>query len=276
MSKTVKEFFLLYGPLAIATVLIATWFLHSRNQSYQEIVGERQATVVGQSSRIVGRDMRLLASDAQFMARLVARHFRRAESVNFRDLDDIFTDFARSRGFYFILRYIDESGVERVRVDRSFAGPVVSPEGSLQYKGDRYYFKESMRAGKNDVYISNFDLNIEHGRVEIPYRPTLRFGCPVIDVLGNKRGVVVLNYNGVSLLKEIRKQDVADIGISMLSNGEGFWMLGPRAEDEWGHVLDGAKNSSMGKRFPKAWEFILRFPPKFGPLVKVESASLNR
>lgn len=256
MPTTIKEFIKIYVPLAIVAITLSTWLLHTRNATYVELVGERQATMVAQSTRFVNKEMHLLASDAQFMARLVARNYRPEGGPNIAELDDAFADFARSRDFYFILRFLDADGMERVRVDRTFAGPVVSPTQELQNKSSRYYFINSLRAGKNDVYLSNFDLNIEHGRIEIPYRPTLRFGCPVIDATGRKRGVVILNYNGSTLLDEIRKQNDTESAITMLCNGDGYWMLGPRPEDEWGQVLEGASMASMEQRFPDAWQMI--------------------
>lgn len=256
MPKTFKEFLKIYVPLAVTAMLLSSWILHTRNATYVELVGERQASMVAQSTRFVGKEVHLLASDTQFMARLVARSYKQGQAPDRDELNDAFTDFARSRDFYFILRFIDAGGMERVRVDRTFAGPVVIPPQDLQDKSGRYYFKNSMQAGKNDVYLSSFDLNIEHGRIEIPYRPTLRFGCPVIDATGRKRGVVILNYNGTFLLDEIRKHNETESAVTMLCNGEGHWMLGPRPEDEWGHVLEGASMASMEHRFTDAWEII--------------------
>ncbi len=258
MSRTMKEFIKLYGPLVLGIIIVSAWFLHSRNQNYQEIVSGRQGATVALGARIVTRNLADHASDAQFLARLVARSLVDDGGMNLRHVEDAFSDFSRSRSVYFQLRFLDESGVEKVRVDRSFAGPVISQESALQDKGGRYYFKESMRAGKNDVYISNFDLNVEHGRIEIPYRPTLRYSCPVVDNAGVKRGVVVLNYDGGYLLNQIKVQAEAGGGVTMLCNGEGFWMLGAKVDDEWGHIVEDAKEASMPNRFPVAWEVVSR------------------
>ncbi len=260
MSRTFKGFIKTFGPIVLGILIVSGWFLNSRNQNYVELVSERQGTTVALGARIITRTLSTHASDAQFLARLVARRIDadNEQNANMRSIEDAFTDFARSRNFYFILRYIDETGAEQVRVDRSFAGPVISPPSALQNKGSRYYVQETLKAGKNDVYISQFDLNVEHGRIEVPYRPTLRFGCPVIDSFGRKRGVIVLNLDGASLLNQIRLQAETGDGITMLTNGDGYWMLGTNPEEEWGHIINSAKSASMPNRFPEAWNIISR------------------
>lgn len=258
MPSTLKEFIKLYAPLAIAILVVAAWFLESRNHNHLELEAERQNTTVALGANIITRTLSNHASDAQFLARLVARGLEEDQHDKLRSIEDAFIDFARSRNFYFILRYIDENGIESIRVDRSFAGPVISPPSALQDKSSRYYVKQTLKAGKNDVYISEFDLNIEHGRVEIPFRPTLRFGCPVIDNLGRKRGMVVLNLDGANLLNQIRIQAETGDGVTLLCNGEGYWMLGPSAQEEWGNIVKTAKNASMPNRFPDAWAIMSR------------------
>lgn len=257
MSRTIKEFIKLYAPLALGIIIVASWFLDSRNREYVLLEQQRQGTTVALGARIIARTIANRASDAQFLARMVSRYIQ-GESLNIRAIEDTFTDFARSRTNYFIIRFLDDTGMERVRVDRSFAGPIINPPSALQNKMGRYYVVETLKAGMNDVYISKFDLNVEHGRIEIPYRPTLRFGCPVIDKAGHKRGLIVLNLDGANMIDQIRIQADTGDGITMLSDGDGYWMLGPTPEDEWGNLLLNNGGPSMQNRFPVAWKSMTR------------------
>ncbi|QJB56217.1 PAS domain S-box protein [Pseudodesulfovibrio sp. zrk46] len=254
MPKTIREFLKLFGPLALGILVVSTWFIYNRNQSHLEVAGSRQKTLVGIVATTVERGMVRHAHDASFLARLVARHLE--EDPSYVHIEEAFSDFARSRSDYFVIRYIDNSGDEQVRVDKSYAGPVISPRDKLQHKGGRYYFQETMRAGKNDVYISRFDLNIEHDQIEEPLRPTLRFGSPVFDSDGKRMGIVVINYEGSMLLDQLSMHANKADGSVMLCNGEGYWMLGPSKEDEWGHMLGDDDGPSMAKRYPAAWRVI--------------------
>jgi diguanylate cyclase (GGDEF)-like protein/PAS domain S-box-containing protein len=252
MLTTFRKFIKIFGVLSLGFTLVAAWFLYSSNRSHLDLVLERQQSVVRQVTDTISRDLHAYASDARFLARLVGRYHEYGH-LDLRVLEDFFIDFSRSRGGYFSLRYLNEKGMELVRVDRSYVGPVITPRTVLQDKSDRYYFKKTIKSSRNDVYVSSFDLNIENGEIEIPYRPTLRFGCPVVDREGKKRGVVILNLEGKDLLNSIRQSFSTGEGVVMLSSWDGYWMLGPTPEEEWGHLLEGREDSLVGQRFPLAW-----------------------
>jgi len=258
MSKTIREFIKLFGPLALGICIVSAWFLHSRNENHRELISQRQESVVASNSRIIAHDMTTFASDTRFLARLVARRLdKRLDDKTLGELEGDFADFARSRQFYFILRFLDNAGLERIRLDRSVSSLEVMPSESMQGKSDRYYFQQALRAEKGDVYVSRFDLNIEHGRIEKPLRPTLRFACPVIDNAGRKRGVVVLNFNGAAFLDHLELRASSGAGIPMLTTGQGYWIISADPADEWGHILEEKNEASMPNRFPQAWTQIV-------------------
>jgi hypothetical protein len=76
---------------------------------------------------------------------------------------------------------IDDGGRELVRVDRSGPNGAVRviPDAELQRKGDRPYFRETIKLAENEIYVSPIDLNQENGAVEIPDVPTLRVATPI-------------------------------------------------------------------------------------------------
>jgi len=256
MFATLKKFIQIFGVLFIGIMLVATWFLYSRNQNHMEVIVSRQQDVVSDVAKALSQDLQSHVSDARFMAQLVSRYYEHGHKER-QALEDFFADFSRSREVYFSLRYLDQNGNEVVRVDRSYTGPVITPPSALQEKIDRYYFRETAKSSKNDVYMSHFDLNMEHGRMEEPYRPTLRFGSPVVDQNGDRRGVVVLSFDGNTLLNSLRQKPHGGPGVILLANGDGYWLLGPTPEEEWGHVLEDRNDSSMGNRFPDAWGRII-------------------
>jgi len=92
------------------------------------------------------------------------------------------------------LRYIDATGREKLRLDRRDRGEnilVAAPE-QLQDKSDRYYFVDAMAQDPQTLYASRLDLNVEHGTVELPYRPVIRLALPVIH--DQKRiGILIVN-----------------------------------------------------------------------------------
>jgi diguanylate cyclase (GGDEF)-like protein/PAS domain S-box-containing protein len=171
-----------------------------------------------------------------------------------RLLEKTFILFSREQRGYDQVRLLDASGWERVRVNRTKQGPRLVPPAQLQDKSKRYYFHETMRLKVGEVYISPFDLNVEHGELERPYKPTLRFASPVAGPEGGKRGVVVLNFLGQRLLDRLRRASRAEVGQMYWINRQGWWLLGPSSEHEWGFMLASRCGHNMGEVFPQAWE----------------------
>jgi hypothetical protein len=104
---------------------------------------------------------------------------------------------------YFQARFIDPKGMELIRVEEG--KPIHS--GSFQYKGDRYYFREAITLKQGDIFISDLDMNVENGEIEIPYRPTIRFFTPVFYDM-ELMGVVGLNLNARTWLNHFENQDI--------------------------------------------------------------------
>jgi diguanylate cyclase (GGDEF)-like protein/PAS domain S-box-containing protein len=253
MARTIREFLKLYGPLALAIVLAAGWFIHSRNQTNLGIERVRQQTALDREAVIISQTIADLALDVRFLARVTSRLADALPgSQDWHELEQTFLDFARSRPFYFQLRYLGADGRERIRVDRTYAGPSLTPEVALQDKGTRYYVARTMEAGRDDVVISDFDLNMEFGRIEDPHRPTLRFSSPIIDDAGTRLGLVILNYAGRHLLDQIKSATAMGGARTLLCDGQGYWKLGPSSDVEWGRDL-GKPDATMGRRFPAAW-----------------------
>ncbi len=92
------------------------------------------------------------------------------------------------------LRYIDVSGKEAIRIDRETGKqePWVVSDEQLQDKSQRDYFKQTLTMESGRFWHSKVDLNIEHGAIEIPLRPTLRIATPLY-VGGQLKGILIVN-----------------------------------------------------------------------------------
>jgi len=159
------------------------------------------------------------------------------------DLDSIaqlFLLIARNQNDrYAQLRYIDNNGDERVRIDSSSGYTLAVSSEQLQNKGDRYYFKQTMSTPKGGFFVSPFDLNIEYGQIAKPYQPMLRLAVPLDMEDGSRKGIFILNYDGRELLEKIKTSNViGGISTSQLVNSDGFWILGESADQEWGFLLN--------------------------------------
>lgn len=157
--------------------------------------------------------------------------------------------------FYDQLRWIDETGQERLRINSAKPYPVRTPDEDLQNKSNRYYFSRAMLLDEAQFYFSPFDLNIERGHIEEPRKPMIRVAKPVVDEQGVKRGVIVLNYLGNRMLSRIKTFERNPYDNLWLTNENGYWLLASKPQDEWGFMY-ARPDLTLKDRYPEVWQKI--------------------
>ncbi len=84
----------------------------------------------------------------------------------------------------------------------------------------------------------------------------IRFGTPVFDEQGRRRGILLLNYLASHLLEKLPEQGLKGEARSMLLNSDGYWLKGPDPEDEWGFMYQDRRDRIFEKGYPVAWREI--------------------
>ena len=250
--------FLLVFALVIS--LIGTIFFLETGQWRSELEADERHTTELLKMSIV-EHIESVNSDLMFVAGLnqVEELFHQDGSVDPRvrgALNNKFLLLAYTRKMYDQIRVLDKTGMEIMRVNFNSGSPTVVADSELQNKADRYYFDAIFSLSRGEVYVSPFDLNVEHGKIEQPRKPVIRFGTPIFDGRGRKVGIVVLNYLGTHLLDKF-----IDIGSgaehrTILLNSKGYYLSAPNPVDEWAFMYMDRKDITFGKAYPTAWQRI--------------------
>ncbi len=173
-----------------------------------------------------------------------------------RELAHQFLTIAREKKYYDQIRFIDNDGLEIVRVETRGGRTIVVADHKLQDKSNRDYFKDAITLANGSLFISRFDLNVERGEIERPYKPILRFAAPVFGQAGGKRGLLVFNYLGEVVLKRVRALFDGSDNRLLLLDRQGYYLIGPRPGNEWGFQLEG--RGRFGDHHAAAWERMAR------------------
>lgn len=189
----------------------------------------------------VQRDIEITHSDLL----IIAGHFELNQAVldRYKELEL----FSNQRKIYDQICFIDEKGMEIIRIQYKNENAYTVDKSNLQYKGNQQYFKESISLNVGQVYVSPLNLNIENGQIEVPYKPILRFATPIINNKGQKIGIVVINYladkmfRGYEQIEEQIQKNQAILYHSMLVNKDGYWMKNHDKEKEWGFHFEDKK-----------------------------------
>ncbi|MBL0355040.1 MAG: GGDEF domain-containing protein [Dechloromonas sp.] len=257
-SRLARYLLTLILPSGLLCVIFVSSLHHEDQVRVRESLEVAEALRLTAGARSLTGDIGMIAGDIRLIASLpsLARALDKNDPPSLADFTADLVALSASLRVYDQLRWIDESGMERVRVDYVQNQPFVVPLERLQNKAQRYFFIDTMKLAPGEIYVSPLDLNIEQDRVGTPIKPTLRLGMAVVDQAGRRRGIVMVNYFGSHLLDKFSDLTEAREGGTRVNllNRDGYWLIAPQAADEWGFMF--GRKDNFGTRFPNAWKRI--------------------
>ncbi len=236
---------LLFG-VAVSVIIEVNYVKQLSKSAQNEIVLE---------SDIFKNEMNSQESNLLYLADIVKRikEFTSAENLFQSTLEGTLADFAEENGTYDQVRFLDQTGMEVVRINRVSGQINIVPKMELQDKSERYFFKASEKLHPNEIYISKFDLNVEYDEMQIPEKPVYRLITPVDLSDGTRIGYVVLNILGEPLLNRIISAERIINGEILLINDSGDWLIGPQGTTPWGFMYTDAQNINISEKYSKIW-----------------------
>jgi diguanylate cyclase (GGDEF)-like protein len=244
--------------LVIAAVSVPVVEYVSRNQIADRLdtISSSAYRVLDLQHEIIRSQLGTVSSDLLFLANQNELHayLEEGNRVYLKTIAREYLELARQKTIYNQIRFLDDYGMETVRIDFNDGRPIIIPDQLLQPKGGRYYFPQTTALNNGEIFVSPFDLNMEQGVVEDPRRPVLRFATPIRDLAGENRGIVILNYLGESLFQALGQAVEGTEQRTFLANWESYWLWGPDPSVEWGFMYYGTGVHTVDTSFPGAWE----------------------
>lgn len=206
-------------------------------------------------TRVVGH----LLSDLQVLLFFTEQELMHGYGVKNYELKKFFLEFAGEKQVYQQVRLIGKSGKELLRVNYEEGKATLVSSSQLQNKKNRDYFQHAASLKSGEVYISPVDLNIEHGKLDIPIKPMIRLATPLY-VHGKFQGVLVLNYLALRLIHDEFYLAITNIrDHTVLVNSESYWLHHPDDSFEWGFIPGmGREVKSFAEAMPEEWKVILK------------------
>lgn len=261
----VKTFMAVFIPIIVSLMVFHLYIYEGKKENALQALRNLEVHRAGLLADTMREHFDWILADLNYCAnRYLAASLTYPQTERaLASLQEDFLIFIRDKGIYDQIRIIDNDGHERLRINYNGGAAYASAPEKLQNKSQRYYFKECMTLDLGQVYVSPVDLNVEHGKVEIPFKPMIRIGRPLIDGQGQKSGMVLLNYYGAHLLKHVSEEfafphhvELSHSGQTMLVNSSGYWLVAADKEDEWGFMFADRKERTFAKRYPEEWQRI--------------------
>ncbi len=247
LSSLKGKFILIFLLVTVTTVVISSGYARLMQRKYtidraatrnsedlKRISGEIQTVLDW-----VTRDLFLLRDLPQMKSFL--SHSKQVSKLDaYRAIESAFLAIANNHRIFHQVRFLGTNGQEIIRVNFDGKNAILVPPDELQFKGHRYYFQESIGLKPGEIYVSPLDLNIEHGKIQIPYSPVIRYATPVVDSKGKTRGVIVLNVRGAVLLDILeRQQDTTRYGEHyFLIDQDGYFLFHPETSKQFSRFIN--------------------------------------
>ncbi len=254
----IRCFLSIFIPIALL-ISGATWYVYkSETRAAVSVIEARNIERIRFQAQVIASQFHGVISDLEVISNMHELRQLANKSQDYSKVDleaDLLSILLRKK-LYDQIRFLDITGKEVVRLNYNDHNPTVVPDDKLQNKADRYYFKETLKLDKGEVYMSPLDLNVENGEVEKPFKPMIRFGSPVFDDRGRLRGVLIINYLAYRLLEGFQSIASHSLADSSLLDPRGYWLSCSKEGNEWGFMFKDKRDKTFGGVFPGAWKKI--------------------
>jgi hypothetical protein len=253
-----KKFFHIFLPIALLLLVLSAFFYQRESSASRERITSREMFSLENRRVTVANLLKAVVSDLRILTALQEMQAlpEGASAEAAAALAAEFLTFSTSRGCYKQISFIDRQGMEIIRVDSHNANAAIAPPQELQLLSNSPLFRDTYRLQAGEFFMSRFTLEMEKGKIAYPQTPLICFGMPVFDRDGRKKGVVLVNYLGDQLLQTLKSPQEENRQSIYLLDSEGYWLLGPSPQVEWGFLYPDRKAQTVKTRFPAAWEEI--------------------
>lgn len=217
----------------LALIMAGVWrvMLSSRENSVKSFA-EQNLNI---SKDMLSGAVSSIGKDVLFLSRLTSLN----TYLGSRDSDDlqkVALDFRRyverRTTLIYMIRFIDISGQEMIRVLEQPDGFEILGANELGMKKGTHYFDDSISLNHRMIYVSSMEIS-SADTVNAPLLPVVRVGTPVFDSQGRKRGVVIINYQGNALLGSVGLEDPNARGWYLSFHGEGNDRRDNEFKEDW-------------------------------------------
>lgn len=255
IKKQVVKFFLISfssGALLFTLAMKIGLYINAKNEL--NLLKIAQAAKVENARSVLDGSFERVISNVRTIANTPAVKFLVAENKEIKrhNLRDLFMAVSNEQKIFDQIRFLNKKGKEVVRVDNNNGKAYIVPDDQLQDKSGRYYVKNAAHLKQNDIFISRLDLNVEHNKIQIPYKPVIRFSMPLFTKTGEMNGMLVVNLFGNMMLDRFRQlMNTTTNSQNMLLDQDGNWLVAPDAKLEWGFMF--GNPAGFAKKYPSVW-----------------------
>ncbi|MBL4775253.1 MAG: HAMP domain-containing protein, partial [Mariprofundus sp.] len=266
LSLKAKLTWLLTLTAIIPVLLIDSYSYNQASKTYEQSARTLDYNDMSQAADAMEQRLSRIPLDLSFLAQFQdLQRYLQWHDIGEQQEADIwkrsttsgFQSFMLSHSQYMQLRVIDAHGQEVIRLERNTGQHSVKimPQQYLQNKKTRDYFIRTMQLKAGQYFVSAMNLNREHGAIQQPYLPVIRYALPLIDRNDTPHGIIILNVYGANILAKAAQQvDTDDQANDVMYtvNQKGFYLSHSNKNKTFGFELP--HNNNLKLDHPELWE----------------------
>ncbi|MCM8759018.1 MAG: GGDEF domain-containing protein [Candidatus Omnitrophica bacterium] len=246
-----RSLFIFFSILIILAGLTAILYISSARNELS-IVENQELKNISTVSKLVIRSFDSTISDVLFLAELASNYISKKEEQ--KKFFEAASPFLKNKDYYKRILLADERGrvLFEIKTEDKLLKIIHSPNEKFW---DNVNFRNTLEMGHSHVYISDFQLV---GGIAM-----LVFGTPVFDRYKNRKAVLLLYYDcrpifdilGTTFESQTERKSHR-IASYFIVDKDGYWIKGPKPEDEFGFLYPSRSDKRLGNIYPEAWEKI--------------------
>jgi PAS domain S-box-containing protein len=251
------QFWTLFVPVALVAIVVAFAFRQLRIDSQFEQISAAERSHLQQLSGFMAAEVSFSVHQLDALTReaVVQHAIDRSSPRANQALQAVFLTLANRHPTYQQIRWIDESGEERVRVMRSENAPFIVKPPQLRNEITNYYFKNAASQFDREIYISRLDFNAGNGQSKQPLQPTIRVAKPIQNSQRKRRGIIIIDIAIPYLLEALKIAHVATPDTDYIVVNEDGYGLAPNARANQ-VITNAGEYAKFSIQHPTAWKHI--------------------
>lgn len=245
----------LFLPYLLIIISAGIYAYQSQKRERLETINRSQISDIKMAANSIKNQIELLRDELIILSESpsLQNAFQTPSKDNIKNVKQLFLSLANVRKAYVQIRWLDENGKEKVRVEGNGLHAFLTPDKNLQDKSHRYYFTHTMSLPPGEVYFSKFDLNMENGKIQIPYNPMLRAAIKIQDKkTGKDKGIIIINNSGQRILDIFSNQFTStSYERTILLNQKGNSLTGLPTSFKW--AVKPNSTPDFPTQYPAEW-----------------------
>lgn len=251
------QFWALFVPVALVAIFVAFAFRQLHIDSQFKQISATERSHLQQLSGFVAAEVSFSVHQLNALTReaVVQNAINRSSPSAIQALQSAFLTLVNRNPNYQQIRWIDESGEERVRVVRSENVPLIIKPQQLRNESASDYFKNTASLLNRVIYISRLDFNLENDQSKHLLQPSTRVAAPIQNSQRRRRGIIIIDIATPYLLEALKIAHEANPGTNYIVVSEdGYGLMSNTRTNQV--KTNAGQYAKFSIQHPNAWKHI--------------------